>query len=561
MNKQISISLMYSIIVLFGQALNAQVSKPNRVAISANTYDFLKSKNLLEPQIEYVFSTPLASGMIGKMRESANRSRDLLSVPCEYVPTDNFQDPWGGNVHFDDYPSFGPFEVQLPFSFCFYDTTYQSFFINNNGNITFEDQFPAFTSSGFPSADIPPMIAPFWGDVDTFADFAPLGQVRYEVYPDYAIVSWDSVGVYPGSDPNQRNTSQLLISDGLSSVLPQGSNLCFLYGDMQWTTGTASQGTGGFGGTPATVGINRGDGVNYYQLGQFDAPGTAYDGPFNANDGVDFLDNSVFYLTTCIQPGVAFNIPPQAPNAPICDTLFVCAGVPYELNFAVTPVEPGQTVSTQLSNTTIPGFSLVNVTNGPVSTISAVIEASESEVGTYSCVFTAEDDGIPSAQASINIVVQISTTFPAAEIQQVGNILQATGTGLFTWYLNGAEIIGENSNELALNGPGIYYYTLNDGSSCLSVSPEYTVTITGISDANDLDFNIFPNPVSNEGWTIRTDGLADNYRVKLYSVDGRLLSMLPNAMHIPSEGIENGSYLAVIECEKGTIYKRLSKSN
>lgn len=32
---------------------------------------------------------------------------------------------------------------------------------------------------------------------------------------------------------------------------------------IQWTTGDASGGSGGFGGTPAKAGFNAGDGINY----------------------------------------------------------------------------------------------------------------------------------------------------------------------------------------------------------------------------------------------------------------------------------------------------------
>ena len=35
---------------------------------------------------------------------------------------------------------------------------------------------------------------------------------------------------------------------------------------MQWTTGDASGGTAGLGGTPAQIGFNAGNGVNYYSL-------------------------------------------------------------------------------------------------------------------------------------------------------------------------------------------------------------------------------------------------------------------------------------------------------
>ena len=41
--------------------------------------------------------------------------------------------------------------------------------------------------------------------------------------------------------------------------------MIFLYadGEIQWTTGDASGGANGMGGTPAQVGFNAGDGVNY----------------------------------------------------------------------------------------------------------------------------------------------------------------------------------------------------------------------------------------------------------------------------------------------------------
>lgn len=40
---------------------------------------------------------------------------------------------------------------------------------------------------------------------------------------------------------------------------------------MQWTTGDASDGTDGFGGTPATVGANKGDGdgVAFMGVGRY----------------------------------------------------------------------------------------------------------------------------------------------------------------------------------------------------------------------------------------------------------------------------------------------------
>ena len=48
-----------------------------------------------------------------------------------------------------------------------------------------------------------------------------------------------------------------MVTDGINSFV------IFLYADggIQWTTGDASNGVNGFGGTPAQVGFNAGDGV------------------------------------------------------------------------------------------------------------------------------------------------------------------------------------------------------------------------------------------------------------------------------------------------------------
>ena len=61
----------------------------------------------------------------------------------------------------------------------------------------------------------------------------------------------------------QTNTFQcVMITDGTNSFV------AFLYADglIQWTTGDASGGSNGFGGTPAQGGFNAGDGVRFFSI-------------------------------------------------------------------------------------------------------------------------------------------------------------------------------------------------------------------------------------------------------------------------------------------------------
>jgi len=154
--------------------------------------------------------------------------------------------------HNDD-GSMGP--IALPFTFDMFGDPYNEVWINNNGNITFTSGSGSYTPTGFPLVG-PPMIAPFWADVDTRN--LSSGLVYYKVESTRLTVIWEHVGYYP-EQVDKVNTFEVIISDGTDVIVPACNNICFSYGDMQWTTGSASGGTAGFGGTPAEVGVNRGD--------------------------------------------------------------------------------------------------------------------------------------------------------------------------------------------------------------------------------------------------------------------------------------------------------------
>jgi hypothetical protein len=181
-------------------------------------------------------------------------------------------------------------EIELPFTFCLYGAQYNSCWINTNGNVTFDDLFGAFSASGFPNTDNV-MVGPFWADVDTRNEES--GLVYYKVTDHYMIVYWDAVG-YFSSQADKVNSFQLIISDGSDPIIPNGGNISFCYGDMKWTTGSASGGTNGFGGTAANVGANKGDGLSYFQAGRFSVDSDIYDGPVGNDDGIDWLDNLIF---------------------------------------------------------------------------------------------------------------------------------------------------------------------------------------------------------------------------------------------------------------------------
>jgi len=142
----------------------------------------------------------------------------------------------------------------------FFGNTYNEFYINNNGNVSFNSPISAYTPQPFPVSS-QPMLAPFWGDVDTRC--SDCGEV-YIGSPneDTVVITWDSVGFY-SSDSSLLNTFQLVLIDR-DDTGAGNFDVEFRYEDINWTTGNASGGQNGLGGTPAQAGYDAGDGINFF---------------------------------------------------------------------------------------------------------------------------------------------------------------------------------------------------------------------------------------------------------------------------------------------------------
>jgi gliding motility-associated-like protein len=311
-------------------------------------------------------------------------------------------------------------EIQLPFTFCLYGNTYNSVYINNNGNVSFGASYGTFSASGFPDANFV-MVAPFWADVDTRGGG---GLVYFKIAPTHMIVKWEDVGYY-SSQIDKLNDFQLVITDGTDPILPPGMNVNFCYGDMQWTTGSASQGVNGFGGIPANVGANKGDGIDYIQMGRFDQIGAAYDGPFNNNDGIDWLDQQSMFFNVCSST----NIAPIASGISICDTVKICGNDTLVIQPLFLSPELGQTTSVSVFPSNTPGVTILNSLPGNTASTTIQIVGSQAVGGMNTFVITATDDGIPAQSSVITLNIFIDTTGLAALNPTIsGNNVICNGT-------------------------------------------------------------------------------------------------------------------------------------
>jgi hypothetical protein len=316
--------------------------------------------------------------------------------------------------------------LPLGFDFTLYGSTYNRACVNNNGNISFGACYSEFTATGFPSSAFV-MVAPFWADVDTRCANCGLTYYKSLTYagrPAF-VAHYEAVGYY-----NQRadklNTFQVIITD--QAVLPGGNNVCFGYGDMQWTTGSASGGINGFAGTPATVGANAGDGVSFFQYGRFDRPGTAYDGPGGNPDGVGHLSGQ----TICFNTGAsAGNVPPVVSSSP-SSPIGAAVGSPVAFSVTMIPPETNQTVTL---STSLPAWLSCTLTNSaPGGTATAECSGTPAAAGAYTASITGTDDGTPPLSTTVNIriVVEggdvVDTTAPvcgAIRVEQQDGALSA----------------------------------------------------------------------------------------------------------------------------------------
>lgn len=387
---------------------------------------------------------------------------------------------WGNG----DDGSYGP--INLPFGFYLYGQTYTVAYININGSISFGpgNYISTFSSSAFPMNG-PALVAPFWADVDLRGGGPNTNLVQFKVTPTALHVNWTNVGYY-NQQTDKLNSFQVVITDGSDPVVPNGANVSFCYGTMEWTTGSASGGSNGFGGTPATVGANKGDGVNYIQFGRFDHPGIDYDGPFGSADGIGWLSDKYFTFVTNQTTG---NVPPVVTGQSVCDSLTVCADELTQLSVDFLSPEPNQITTATSAAATLPNYTVVSSTAGLNANIITEFTPTAADTGYHDVYFYGTDNGTPVMTSTLHIVVRVlpspqlvSESLLVCDNAAPFNMLTVLGgnapTG-GTWTAPD----GSSHDPIFLPGEdmdGDYTYSVGVGTSCSATG---VATITNVPHA------------------------------------------------------------------------------
>jgi hypothetical protein len=146
--------------------------------------------------------------------------------------------------------------INLGFSANLFGTTYTQAYVNNNGNITFNNPLSTFTPFGLTGGGVPPIIAPFFADVDTRSGpVMTYGTGSVDGHNAFG-VDWPGVG-YFDEHTNKTNIFQLILIDR-SDTGVGNFDFEFNYNQIQWETGDASDGVNGLGGECAHAGYSNG---------------------------------------------------------------------------------------------------------------------------------------------------------------------------------------------------------------------------------------------------------------------------------------------------------------
>jgi hypothetical protein len=163
------------------------------------------------------------------------------------------------DMHLNDDESEGP--IALGSTYSFFGLSFSEVYVNTNGNVTLDSALGTYTPDDITAAGLN-IIAPFWADVDTREAGEPVRYGADTVDGHSAFgVNWLDVDYFGGStDHINRNFFQLVLIDR-SDIAAGDFDIEFNYDQIQWETGTASDGDeNGLGGFSARAGFSNGTG-------------------------------------------------------------------------------------------------------------------------------------------------------------------------------------------------------------------------------------------------------------------------------------------------------------
>jgi len=182
--------------------------------------------------------------------------------------------------------------LPIGFNVNFFGREFNNLYVNNNGNVSFDQPLYTYTPFSLLTTEIP-LLAPFFADVDTRGTGSDLVRHGQGVIDGRNVfgVNWIDVGYFSRST-DKLNSFQLIITSR-SDVAAGDFDFEFNYDYLLWETGDASGGEGGLGGSSARAGWSNGT------TRSRELPGSAVNGAL-LDDGPNSLVTDSF---NSAQPG------------------------------------------------------------------------------------------------------------------------------------------------------------------------------------------------------------------------------------------------------------------
>lgn len=414
-------------------------------------------------------------------------------------------------------------EVPLPFGVNFFGTTFNSLFVNNNGNVTFGEALSDFTPTGLNSDNGGiPIIAAYWADVDTSGAVAggvetptiPSAVVTYGVdtvngHPAFG-VDYENVGYYD-THTDKLNSFQLILIDRSDTGIAGAFDIEFDYDKIQWESGDASNGIEGLCGgqtsdcVSAAAGYSNGTGTagtNLQLPGSF-VPGALLDnGPMATSLIHQALNGTMPGRTTfAVRNGtvqsadLSLTMTQSASTVPagsnLTYTLTVANTGPNDTtNVIVTDVLP--TMITLVSATPSQGAAcngtttltcnLGTVANGGNATLTIVVTIATDAVGTVTNSASVVSD-LPDPNMANNTAT-VTATITSAVGPSPALAITKSHTGNFTQGQHSAQYtvtVSNAANAAASNGT----VTVTD-TTLTAVAQDIATSFSGTSNPNGL---------------------------------------------------------------------------
>lgn len=210
-------------------------------------------------------------------------------------------------------------QVNLGFTANINSTNYTQTYVNNNGNVTFDNPLGTYTPAAISVGGFGPIIAPFFADVDTRDVDSGLVNYGAASLDGFNVFGVNYIGVGVFSELPIYNSFQMILTER-SDIGAGDFDIQFNYDQINWETGEASGGdSSGLGGTSALAGYWTSAASNYTLPGSL-VNGALIDGGTNPLINNSLNSNVLGQYNFQVRNGVV--VPPNEVPEPATMLLF-----------------------------------------------------------------------------------------------------------------------------------------------------------------------------------------------------------------------------------------------